>query len=98
MPTACIPTFQPPRKLEGPFQIGLQTKREQAMTRSRWSMRCWPTTSPRGRAQELEGGKAQPGRWPCRCASTAMRKLLGYLSVIGFYGLPLSYLDDFPPR
>jgi zinc protease len=25
-------------------------------------------------------------------------KLLGYLSAIGFYGLPLSYLDDFPAR
>jgi len=25
-------------------------------------------------------------------------KLLGYLSAIGFYGLPLTYLDDFPAR
>jgi predicted Zn-dependent peptidase len=25
-------------------------------------------------------------------------KLLGYLSAIGFYGLPLSYLDDFPAK
>ena len=25
-------------------------------------------------------------------------KLLGYLSTIGFYGLPLSYLDDFPAK
>jgi zinc protease len=25
-------------------------------------------------------------------------KLLGQVSVIGFYGLPLTYLDDFPAR
>jgi len=25
-------------------------------------------------------------------------KLLGYLSTIGFYSLPLTYLDDFPAR
>jgi hypothetical protein len=25
-------------------------------------------------------------------------KLLGYLSTIGFYGLPLTYLDDFPAK
>jgi len=25
-------------------------------------------------------------------------KLLCYLSAIGFYGLPLTYLDDFPAR
>jgi zinc protease len=24
--------------------------------------------------------------------------LLGYLSAIGFYGLPLTYLDDFPAK
>ncbi len=25
-------------------------------------------------------------------------KILGYLSLIGFYGLPLNYLDEFPRR
>jgi zinc protease len=25
-------------------------------------------------------------------------KLLGYLSAIGFYGLPLTYLDEFPAK
>ena len=29
---------------------------------------------------------------------TLPAKLLGYLSAIGFYGLPLTYLDDFPGK
>ena len=36
------------------------------------------------------------GGFPLRIDSN--RKILGYLSVIGFYDLPLNYLDDFTRR
>ncbi len=36
------------------------------------------------------------GGFPLRIDSN--RKILDYLSVIGFYNLPLTYLDDFPRK
>lgn len=85
-----------PRVLPGPFQIGLQTKREQAgdalkvvddvLTKF---LADGPT------AQELAAAKKNliDGQ-ALRIDSNA--KLLGYLSLIGFHGLPLDYLDRFP--
>jgi zinc protease len=87
-----------PRVLAGPFQIGLQTKREQAddalkvvdevLTKF---LAAGPT------AQELAAAKKNliDGQ-ALRIDSNA--KLLGYLSLIGFYGLPLDYLDQFPRK
>ena len=87
-----------PRVLAGPFQIGLQTKREQAQDAlkvvdevlTKFLAEC-PT------AQELTAAKKNliDGQ-ALRIDSNA--KLLGYLSLIGFYGLPLDYLDQFPRR
>jgi zinc protease len=85
-------------KLEGPFQIGLQTKREQAGEALKvvnevlaGFIKDGPTPAElKAAKQNLVDGLA------LRLDSNA--KLLGYLSVIGFYGLPLDYLDTFPAK
>ena len=87
-----------PRKLEGPFEIGLQTKRDQAQAALKVSddvladfLKTGPTNS------ELVAAKKHlVDSLALRIDSNA--KLLGYLSTIGFYGLPLTYLDDFPAK
>lgn len=87
-----------PRKLEGPFEIGLQTRREQvpaALTVVDQVLTEYMAKGPT--PQELASAKKHliDGQ-ALRMDSNA--KLLGYLSAIGFYGLPLTYLDDFPAK
>jgi len=87
-----------PRVLPGPFQIGLQTKREQAGDALKVVdevltefVAKGPTDAELAAAKKnLIDGQA------LRIDSNA--KLLGYLSLIGFYGLPLDYLDQFPRK
>jgi len=87
-----------PRKLEGPFQIGLQTKRAQAGEALKvvhatldGFLRQGPSqTELRAAKQNLIDGQA------LRLDSNA--KILGNVAVIGFYGLPLDYLEQFPLR
>ncbi len=87
-----------PRKLEGPFEIGLQTKREQVGDALKVVNEVLADYIAKGpTAQELAAAKKNMvDGLALRMDSNA--KLLGYLSAIGFYGLPLSYLDDFPAR
>jgi zinc protease len=85
-----------PRVLEGPFEIGLQTKREQAQDALKVVDDVLTEFIANGpTAQELAAAKKNliDGQ-ALRIDSNA--KLLGYLSLIGFYGLPLDYLDQFP--
>ncbi|MCX8018216.1 MAG: insulinase family protein, partial [Rhodocyclaceae bacterium] len=87
-----------PRVLEGPFEIGLQTKREQAGEALKVVETVLGEFLANGpSAQELAAAKKNliDGQ-ALRIDSNA--KLLGYLSLIGFYGLPLDYLDQFPRR
>lgn len=87
-----------PRKLEGPFEIGLQTKREQAGEAIKLVetvladfLKRGPTPAElKAAKQNLIDGQA------LRLDSNA--KILGYLSLIGFYNLPLTYIEDFPRR
>ena len=87
-----------PRKLEGPFEIGLQTKREQSGAAIKvvndvldGFLKSGPTPAElKAAKQNLVDGLA------LRLDSNA--KLLGYLSQIGFYGLPLDYLDTFAAK
>ena len=87
-----------PLKQSGPFQIGLQTKKEQAdqaLLLVRKTLSVFVASGPTER--ELHAAKQNiVGGFPLRIDSN--RKILEYLSVIGFYGLPLSYLDDFTSR
>lgn len=86
--------FMPMREA-GPFQIGLQTKREQtdaALGVVRETLTKFIQAGPTDK--QLKAAKDNIiGGFPLRIDSNG--KILDYLSVIGFYGLPLSYLDDF---
>jgi zinc protease len=86
--------FMPMREA-GPFQVGLQTKREQtdaALAVVRETLDKFIRSGPN--AKELKAAKDNIiGGFPLRIDSNG--KILDYLSVIGFYQLPLTYLDDF---
>jgi zinc protease len=86
--------FMPMAEL-GPFQIGLQTKKDQVNE----AMKVVNETTAKFIAggpteKELKAAKANIiGGFPMRIDSNG--KILDYLSVIGFYKLPLTYLDDY---
>jgi len=87
-----------PRVLPGPFQIGLQTKREQAQDALKVVDEVLTKFIAAGpTAQELAAAKKNliDGQ-ALRIDSNA--KLLAHLSLIGFHGLPLDYLDQFPRK
>lgn len=90
-------TFTPMR-YEGPFQIGLQTKKEQsgeALAVVRATLSKFIETGPT--EKELKAAKQNiVGGFPLRVDSN--RKIHDYLALIGFYGLPLDYLNEFPVR
>lgn len=91
-----VHSYFAPRVLPGPFQIGLQTKREQAQDALNVVDEVLTKFLAEGpTAQELAAAKKNliDGQ-ALRIDSNA--KLLGYLSLIGFHGLPLDYLDRFP--
>ncbi len=79
----------------GPFQIGLQTKREQAEQALKVVHETLDNFMQNGITdKELTTAKQNiTGGFPLRLDSNA--KILDYLAVIGFYHLPLTYLDDF---
>jgi zinc protease len=87
-----------PLALEGPFLIGLQTKKEQAeeaLQVTRDTLAKFVADGPA--QQELDAARQNvAGGFPLRIDSN--RKLHEYLGLIGFYGLPLTYLDDFPAQ
>jgi zinc protease len=79
----------------GPFQIGLQTKKEQAKDAIQVvndTVTKFVQNGPTDK--ELKAAKDNLiGGFPMRIDSNG--KILDYLSVIGFYKLPMTYLDDF---
>ncbi len=87
-----------PLAQQGPFQIGLQTKKDQAeeaLKVARDTLAKFVADGPT--QQEFEAAKQNiVGGFPLRIDSNG--KILEYLSLIGFYRLPLSYLEDFPAR
>jgi zinc protease len=89
--------FMPLAEL-GPFQVGLQTKKEQAneaLTLVRATLQAFIDNGPN--EAELKAAKQNiTGGFPLRLDSNS--KILEYLALIGFYQLPLSYLDDFNQR
>lgn len=84
-----------PMAEQGPFQVGLQTKKEQADE----ALKVVDETlakfmQNRVTDRELKAAKSNiTGGFPLRLDSN--REILGYLAMIGFYKLPLTYLDDF---
>ena len=79
----------------GPFQIGLQTKREQSAEAMKVVEQTLDKFMQGGVTEgELIAAKQNiTGGFPLRLDSNS--KILDYLAVIGFYKLPLTYLEDF---
>ncbi len=86
--------FMPMAEL-GPFQIGLQTKKDQADAALKLVHETLDKFMKNGVTEkELTAAKANIiGGFPMRIDSNG--KILEYLSVIGFYKLPLNYLDEY---
>ncbi|MEY3884294.1 MAG: hypothetical protein RIS87_69 [Pseudomonadota bacterium] len=86
--------FMPMAEL-GPFQIGLQTKKDQANAALKLVHETLDKFLKNGVTEkELIAAKANIiGGFPMRIDSNG--KILDYLSVIGFYKLPLNYLDEY---
>ncbi len=86
--------FMPMAEL-GPFQIGLQTKKEQADVALKLVRETLDKFLKDGVTEkELTAAKANIiGGFPMRIDSNA--KILDYLAMIGFYHLPLNYLDEY---
>ncbi len=89
--------FQP-QQVEGPFQIGLQTKNEQAddaLKVARETLEAFLKQGPT--EDELKGAKQNiTDGFVLRLDSN--RKILDQVAVIGFYQLPLDYLDQYPKQ
>jgi zinc protease len=88
-----IPMQQP-----GPFQIGLQTRKDQADEAIQIVSKTLHDFIELGVTEkELLAAKQNIiNGFPLRIDSN--KKILDYLSAIGFYHLPLTYLDDFPSK
>lgn len=88
-------SFFSPYKEQGPFQIGLQTKKEQseeALALTQKVLKDFVASGPT--EEELLAAKQNIiGGFPLRIDSNS--KILSYLSMIGFYNLPLTYLTDY---
>jgi zinc protease len=87
-----------PMQVRGPFMMGLQTKNAQAEQAREVLMDTLRRFVARGPSEdELTAAKQNiTGGFPLRIASNS--KIVEYLAVIGFYGLPLDYLDTFNTR
>jgi zinc protease len=84
-----------PMRGPGPFQVGLQTKNSQAREAENVVMTTLKDFIDKGpSAEELESSIQNiTGGFPLRIASN--KDIVSYLAVIGFYDLPLDYLDTF---
>jgi len=84
-----------PMAESGPFQIGLQTKKDQAEDALKLVKETLANFIRNGITEkELKAAKANIiGGFPMRIDSNG--KILDYLAMIGFYKLPLNYLDEY---
>jgi zinc protease len=84
-----------PMALPGPFQIGLQTKKAQANDALKLTREVLAGFLAEGPSEsELKAAKQNlVGSFPLRLDSN--RKILENVAVIGFYGMPLDYLDRY---
>ncbi|MBE9515833.1 MAG: insulinase family protein [Proteobacteria bacterium] len=87
-----------PMREAGPFLMGMQTrnnKRNKALSLMRQTVKSFVKDGPT--VAELKAAKQNiTGGFPMRIDSN--KKIAGYLAVIGFYNLPLDYLDQFIDR
>jgi zinc protease len=87
-----------PMRQTGPFQIGLQTKRSQARDALKVTREVLTGFLKDGPSEEeLTAAKANlTGSFPLRLDSN--KKILDNVANIGFYGLPLDYLDQYQAK
>jgi zinc protease len=87
-----------PLKQSGPFQIGLQTRKEEADAALKVVKDVLNNFLENGpTVKELNDAKSNIiGGFPLRIDSN--REIVNYLALIGFYQLPLTYLDDYPKK
>lgn len=87
-----------PMARRGPFLMGLQTKNDQAEEAREVLMETVRRFRDEGPTEdELAAAiKHITGGFPLRIASNS--RIVQYLAVIGYYGLPLDYLDRFNDR
>lgn len=82
----------------GPFELGLQTKltqTDEALKVVREQLATYRKDGPSDK--ELEASKKDiTGGFPLRTASNS--SIVSYLTMIGFYDLPLDYLDTFTDK
>ncbi|MEX2524276.1 MAG: pitrilysin family protein [Gammaproteobacteria bacterium] len=87
-----------PRRRSGPFTAAVQTRADQAdeaLRVLRDNIRRYIQEGPS--EKELMAAKKNiTGGFPLRIDSNS--DILGYVAMIGFYGLPLDYLDTFKDR
>ena len=90
-----VHSYFAPFKEQGPFQIGLQTKKDQADEALRLTQDVLKKFVANGLTEnELVAAKQNiVGGFPLRIDSN--QKIIGYLAMIGFYDLPLTYLGDY---
>jgi len=90
-------SFQPQR-VAGPFEIGLQTRGAQAKEAQKLTQAVLDAFVAKGpTADELQAAKDNMiNGFGLRLDSN--RKTLDYVSMIGFYQLPLDWLDTYPQR
>ena len=84
-----------PLQLPGTYTLGLQTKTDQAQQAAEVSLQTIRQFVEQGPSEEelaLSKNNIISG-FPLRIASN--RDILGYLSLIGYYQLPLDYLETF---
>jgi zinc protease len=90
-----IYSFFSPMRLRGPFQLGLQTRHdqaEQALDIINAELKKYVSEGPA--EKELEASlKNISGGFALRVDSNS--KLVGYLVMIGFYDMPLDYMNQF---
>ena len=87
-----------PLRNRGPFMMGLQTRNDQAdqaLKVMRKTLNDYIRTGPSDK-ELIAAKKHITGGFPLRLDNSG--KIAGYLAMIGFYNLPISWLDDFNNR
>ena len=84
-----------PMRVAGPWLIGLSTQNSQAFEADQVVKQTLQGFMADFSDEKLADIKSNLiGGWPLSLDSNS--KILGYISIIGFYDLPLDYLDEFP--
>ncbi|MDR2925865.1 MAG: insulinase family protein [Azoarcus sp.] len=91
-----IHSYFEPRRVAGPFSIGLQTRGTQgasALEVVRATLNAFIAEGPSEKELRAARDNISSG-FGLRLDSNS--KILGYVAMIGFYGLPLDWLDRYP--